>query len=96
MTASSPESPKRQPGESETDWERRVNRLKRGTVLEVMETLGFDVDDVNEMQKDALFLRKMRKASETTQAKLWAAILTLIVGVAGSLLTLWVQSMGQK
>lgn len=96
MNASNNESAKRLAGETDTDWQSRIKRIRRESVLDTLESLGFDVDDVNEMQKDALFLRRMRKASETTQAKLWAAIMTLLVGILGSLATLWIQSMGQK
>lgn len=97
MSDSAPQSAKRQVDESETAWQERVKRIRREVVLDTLESLGFDVDDVNEMQKDALFLRKMRKASETTQAKITAAAITLFFTLVGALGTLLIQNwLGSK
>lgn len=93
MNASSHDSAKRLPDEPETAWQERVKRIRREVVLDTLESLGFDVDDVNEMQKDALFLRRMRKASETTQAKVTAAAITLFFTLVGALGTLLIQNL---
>lgn len=96
MTDSAPSTAKRLEGESESDWQARVKRIRRETVLETLESLGFDVEDTNEMQKDAIFLRRFRKASESTSAKVWGAIITLFFGLIGAVATLFIQSLGPK
>lgn len=59
--------------------------------METLESFGFDTDDVNEMQKDILFLRKLRKATEDTNGKVKAGVIGLLFTLAGALVTLGVQ-----
>ncbi len=73
-------------------WERRVRRLHKTATLETLEALGFDVDDINAIQADLLFLRKLRSTSESTNAKITAGVIGLVFTVAGALLTLAMQS----
>lgn len=101
MTASNPESAKvderRQTGEDDTVWKSRVQRIREEQTLLTLKQLGFDTDDINEAQADMLFLRRLRKTSETTQAKLIASVVGLIFTLVGAFGTLALQQfMGHK
>lgn len=79
-------------GETDTAWQKRVKRLESQTVLDTLETLGFDTDDRNEIQKDIIFLRKLRVANEATNAKLVASIIGLVFTLIGAFVTIFAQS----
>lgn len=101
MTASNPESAKaderRIAGEDDTTWKSRVQRIREEQTLLTLKQLGFDTDDINEAQADMIFLRKLRKTSETTQTKLIASVIGLIFTLVGAFGTLALQQlMGQK
>lgn len=91
MTDSAPSTAKRLDGESESDWQTRMKRLRKEAVLETLESLGFDVNDINEIQKDILFLRRLRTATETNRAKISAGIIGLVFTLMGALATLGLQ-----
>lgn len=91
MTDSAPSTAKRLEGESESDWQTRVKRIRREVVMETLESLGFDTDDVNEIQKDILFLRKLRTATERNTAKITAGVIGLVFTLIGAGVTLALQ-----
>lgn len=80
--------------EGGTDWQKRVSRLQRSATLDTLETLGFDVTDIQEMQADALFLRKLRKASDTANAKVVTTLVGLLLTALGGLIVLGLQNVG--
>lgn len=86
----------KQEGESQSAWEKRIGRLQSQTVLDTLETLGFDTDDRNEIQKDIIFLRKLRVANEATNAKLVASAIGLVFTLIGAFITLAAQSFWPK
>jgi hypothetical protein len=78
--------------EAQTDWSRRKKRFYREAVMETLETLGFDVADVNEIQQDILFLRRLRKASDAAGARTVTAIVGLVFTAVGALLVIGFQT----
>lgn len=82
--------------EDQTAWEKRVKRLERTATLETLEALGFDVEDVNEIQKDILFLRQLRTATQTRNAKLAAGIIGFVFTLMGAFATIAVQQLWPK
>ena len=93
----SPNSPaERQYEETESEWAKRKARMSRDVILTTLETLGFDVDDIGEIQKDILFLRRLRKASETASAKTVAGIISVFFAICGAVATLAVQHFWPK
>lgn len=79
-------------GETESEWKKRVKRLESQTVLDTLETLGFDTDDRNETQRDLIFLRKLRTANERNSAKAVAGLIGLFFTLVGALATIFAQS----
>lgn len=82
--------------EADTPWQTRVARIESKAARETLKSLGFDVDDVNEMQADALFLRKLRKSNEAVNAKVIAGAIGLFFTLAGALATLAFQNFMPK
>lgn len=87
----SPPSPAKTPEEL-TAWEKRVRRLERTATLETLEALGFDVDDVTEIQKDILFLRQLRVATQARNAKIALSLIGFFFTVVGAIVTLAAQN----
>jgi len=66
------ESPKKRSDE----WARRRARIEADGALETLQHLGFDVENINETQKDMLYLRRLRNTHENIGAK-------AVVGIVG-------------
>lgn len=93
MTDSASPSDERQAdGEASSAWIARRDRIRSEAVMATLKTLGFDTDDINEAQKDMIFLRQLRVASQNTRAKVGAAIITLFFTLAGVVGTLLIQN----
>lgn len=69
---------KRLDGEPESEWQARVRRIRKETVLDVLESFGITVDDVNEVQADFQFLRRNRKMTEQVASKVRLGIIGLL------------------
>lgn len=73
-----------------TEWEKRRARMEADGAKEALRLFGFDVDDVHEMQKDIIFLRRIRTAQEHSSTKIAAGVIALIFGMIGvGLKALW-------
>lgn len=97
MSSPDVENEARHEGEDDTSWRARVKRIRKDQTLAVLETLGFDVDDIGEIQKDIMFLRKLRTASETAGSKAFAAAISAFFAIVGALGVLAFQHFtGQK
>ena len=75
-----------------TDWERRKLHIYRtaakDATREVLESFGFTIDQVEEMQRDLAFVRRLRVTSEAAGVKTVTSLVALIfavLGAAGSL-----------
>ena len=84
------------PADEPTEWEKRRRSMERKTVMDTLESLGFDVDNLVDLQKDMAFSRRLRIASENANAKIVAGIIGLVFTVIGALGTLFIQSLGPK
>lgn len=79
-------------GEGTDNRDGATRKLHRGIVLETLQTLGFDIDDVSEMQKDILFLRRLRQTSEAASGKTMTALIGLFFTAIGALLAIGLNS----
>lgn len=90
--SATPSDERQQEGESPSAWKARTTRIREEATLATLKTLGFDTDDINEAQKDMIFLRQLRVASQNTKAKVGAAVITLFFTLAGVIGTLLIQN----
>lgn len=65
-----------------------IRRLVRETVLETLNSLGFDMREIQEIQADMLHLRRQRKGSEDMLRGVRASVAAMIVSTG--LYLLWV------
>lgn len=55
------------------------NKLIEKTVRETLSGLGFNADDIHEMQADLMYLRRMRKGSEEMGQWIRRSIITVTI-----------------
>lgn len=92
-----PNSPlKRKDGEPESEWQARVRRIRRETVLDVLESFGMTVDDVNEVQADFAHLRRSRKISEQVGSKVRLGVIGLLFALLTWGVTWLLQTFGPQ
>jgi len=80
-------SAKRLDGEPESEWQARVRRIRKETVLDVLESFGITVDDVSEMQADFQHLRRSRKLNEQAAVALRKGLIGLLFAAAAAFVT---------
>jgi len=78
LTDSPNQSAKREAGEPLSSWQERQRRIRRETVIDVLESFGITVDDINEVQADFQFLRKQRKMTEQVASKVRLGFIGLL------------------
>lgn len=83
-------------GEPESEWQARIRRIRKETVLDVLESLGVTVDDVNEVQADFAYLRKSRKISEQVGSKVRLGVIGMLFALATWGVTWLLQTLGPK
>lgn len=67
--------------------EKELRELMRDTVRETLLTLGCDISDPTEVQRDFIFIRSWRKNTESVKGKTLVAAAGVVV--AGALGLLW-------
>ncbi len=73
------------PNETPSEWQKRRARIQADGALEVLQIFGFDIDDVHEMQKDILYLRRLRQTHESIGSKAIVSIVGLFFAGVGAL-----------
>lgn len=64
--------------------ESEIRRVVSEAVRETLRTMGFDIEDMHEVQRDVVFLRSTREAADSVkQASLWAVAGTIVTGILG-------------
>lgn len=96
MPDSQNSAPKPKPGEPESEWQVRVRRIRKETVLDVLESLGVTVDDVAEVQADFSHLRRSRKISEQVGNKVRLGVIGMLFALATWGVTWLLQTFGPQ
>lgn len=87
------------PDETEalSDWERRklhmYKQAAKDATREVLESFGLSGDEIEEVQRDMAFIRRLRVASEAAGIKTATSIVALIFAAVGSILTIGIQTL---
>lgn len=80
-----------------TDWERRKLHLykqaARDATREVLESFGFSIDQMDEMQRDMAFIRRVRVATEAAGVKTVTSVVALVFAAFGAIMTLGFQTL---
>lgn len=96
MSDSQNSVPKKQDAEPESEWQARVRRIRRETVLDVLESLGVTVDDVKEVQKDFIHLRRTRIISEQVGSKVRLGVIGMLFALGTWGVTWLLQTFGPQ
>lgn len=80
-----------------TDWERRkmnmYRQAAREATREVLESFGFSIDEMDEMQRDMAFIRRLRIASEAAGVKTVTSFVAIAFAAGGAIVTLGFQKL---
>ena len=80
-----------------TDWERRkiymYKQASREATREVLESFGFTVDEIDEVQRDLAFIRRLRIASEAAGIKTVTSAVALLFALCGAIATIAYQTL---
>ncbi len=61
------------------DSENEVKKIVKESVLETLLGLGFDVSEIHEHQADMIYLRRLRKGSESMSERIRGAIIAVSI-----------------
>lgn len=64
-----------------------IRETVRYSVMETLGTMGFETDQMREMQTDMIYLRKLRKGSEDMARRVRTSVITVLV--SAMLFMLW-------
>ena len=74
-----------------TDWEKRKTHIykeaAKEATQEVLESFGFTVEEMEQMQRDLAFLRRLRMKSEAVGLKTATSLVALTFTLAGAAVT---------
>lgn len=83
-----------------TEWEKRklgmYREAAKEATREVLESLGVTIDQMEEMQRDLAFIRRLRVVSEAAGVKTVTSAVALVFALVGAAGTLALQHFFQK